>query len=113
MLDGPPGSRAPWPVADVPPPALADGEAVAKAWLLELVAAAPLADAGALPVAELVSRGPGLCAALLEAVGAQAALDRLRPGGDRAALAAGTTELAGARDAAGAAAAVASLRRAL
>jgi GGDEF domain-containing protein len=113
MLDGPPGARVPRPVADVPPSALAGGEAVAKAWLLELLAAAPLAEAGAVPVAELAARGPELCAALLEAVGAQAALERLSPGGDRAALAADAAGLAGAADAAGAAAAVAALRRAL
>jgi GGDEF domain-containing protein len=113
MIDGPHGARAPRAVADVPPPALADGEAVAKAWLLELLADAPLARAAAVPVAELAARGPALCAALLAAVGSAAELDRLRPGGERAALAAEAGALAGALDAAGAAAAVAALRRAL
>jgi hypothetical protein len=109
MSDG----RAPRPVADVPPPALAGGEAVAKAWLLELLAGAPLADAAAVPVDELAAEGPALCAALLAAVGAQDGLDRLRPRGDRAGLAASAARLAGARDAAAAARAVAALRRAL
>lgn len=113
MPDGLHDARVPRAVADVPSPALADGEAVAKAWLLELVAAAPLAGAAALPVAELAARGPALCAALLRAVGAQAELDRLAPGGDQASLAAGAGDLAGARDPAGAVAAVAALRRAL
>src|SRR3954449_6303361 len=105
MPDSPHGARVPRAVAGVPPPALADGEAAAKAWLLELVAAAPLARAAALarrhaaarraapppperaaagPVAELAARGPELCAALLAAVGSAAELERLGPGGDRA-----------------------------
>ena len=107
------GARVPRPVADVPPPALADGGVVAKAWLVELVAAAPLADVAGMPVGELAERGPALCAALLQAVGSRVALDRLAPGGDRSALAATAGDLAGARDPAGAAAAVAALRRAL
>jgi GGDEF domain-containing protein len=106
-------ARVPRPVADVPPPALADGAVVAKAWLVELVAAAPLASVAAMPVADLAERGPALCAALAEAVGSQVALDRLAPGGDRAALAAAASDLAGARDPVAAAAAVAALRRAL
>jgi len=110
MVDGP---RVPRPVADVPPAALADGEAVAKAWLLELLAARPLADAAELPVADLAARGPGLCAAVLRAVGSRAGLDGLAPGGDAAALAAAAGDLAGARDPAAAVAAVAALRRAV
>ena len=110
MLDGP---RVPRPVADVPSAALADGEAVAKAWLLELLAARPLADAAELPVADLAARGPGLCAAVLRAVGSRAGLDRLAPGGEAAALAAAAGGLAGARDPAAAVAAVAALRRAV
>src|SRR4051794_40168196 len=104
---------APRPVAGVPPPALADGEAVAKAWLLALLAGARLADAADVPVAALAGEGPALCAAVLEAVGAEPALDGLRPGGDRAALAARAGALAGARDPVAGAAAVAALRRAL
>ncbi len=110
MVDGP---RVPRPVADVPPAALADGEAVAKAWLLELLAARPLADAPELPLADLAARGPGLCAAVLRAVGSRAGLDRLTPGGEAAALAAAAGDLAGARDPAAAVAAVAALRRAV
>src|SRR4051795_4131255 len=119
---------APRPVADVPPPPLADGEAVAKAGLGPPRARAPLAPAPAVPVPALAAGGPALCAALLEAVGSEAALDRLRSGGDRAAPAAGTAAdarrrgpgraagaagtgaIAGARDPAAAAAAVAALR---
>src|SRR3954452_21500055 len=113
MTDGPHGAPVPRAVAGVPPPALADGEAVAKAWLLELLAAAPLARAPAVPVAELAARGPALSAALLAGVGSDPELERREPGGDRAALAAEAGVLAGAVDAAGAAAAVAALRRAL
>src|SRR4051812_34627831 len=113
MPDGLHGARPPRPVAGVPPPALADGEAVTKAWLLELIAGAPLAATAAVPVAELAARGPTLCAALLAAVGSQPELDRLAPGGDRTALAAAAGALAGTHDPAAAAAAVAALRRAL
>jgi len=110
MLDGP---RVPRPVADVPSAALADGEAVAKAWLLELLAARPLADAAHVPVADLAARGPDLCAAVLRAVGSREGLDGLAPGGEAAALAAAAGGLAGARDPAAAVAAVAALRRAV
>jgi len=110
MLDGP---RVPRPVADVPSAALADGEAVAKAWLLELLAARRLADAAEVPLADLAARGPDLCAAVLRAVGSRAGLDRLAPGGEAAALAAAAGGLAGARDPAAAVAAVAALRRAV
>ena len=110
MLDGP---RVPRPVADVPSAALADGEAVAKAWLLELLAARPLADAAHVPVADLAARGPDLCAAVLRAVGSREGLDELAPGGEAAALAAAAGGLAGARDPAAAVAAVAALRRAV
>src|SRR3954453_11617126 len=113
MPDAPHGARVPRAVAGVPPPALADGEAVAKAWLLELVAAASLERAAAVPVAELAARGPALCAALLAAVGSPEGLERLGPGGDRAALAADAGALAGATDAVAGAEAVAALRRAL
>jgi GGDEF domain-containing protein len=113
MVDGAPASRWPRPVAGMPPVALADGEALAKAWLLELLHAAPLPDAAAVPVADLAARGPALCAALLEAVGAEDALERLRPGGDRHGLAADARALAGAAGPAATAAAIAALRRAL
>jgi hypothetical protein len=113
MSDGLHGAPVPRPVAGVPSAALADGDVVAKAWLLELLAAAPLAEAGGVPVAGLADRGPALCAAVLEAVGSADALARLAPGGDRAALAASTAGLTGAVDPVAAARAVAALRRAL
>ncbi len=113
MSEGLHGAPVPRPVAGVPSAALADGDVVAKAWLLELLAAAPLADAGDVPVAGLADRGPALCAAVLEAVGSAAALARLAPGGDRAALAGETAALAGAAEPVAAARAVAALRRAL
>ncbi|HEX2105926.1 MAG TPA: hypothetical protein VHF51_19905, partial [Solirubrobacteraceae bacterium] len=91
----------------MPPAALADGEVVAKAWLLELVGAAPLHDAPAVRIVEVAARGPALAAAVLAAVGAEEELDRLGAGGDRHGLAAGAAGLAGAADPATAAAAVA------
>ncbi|HSD77287.1 MAG TPA: hypothetical protein VLA98_07770, partial [Solirubrobacteraceae bacterium] len=113
MADGLHGARRPRPVADVPPPALADGVAPAKAWLVALVAAAPLAEAGDLPVAELAAGGPPLCAALLRAVGSDRELERLLPGGDAAGVAARAGRLAGAADPAAVVGAVGVLRAAL
>ncbi len=87
------GARRPRPVADVPPAALADGDAPAKGWMLALLAARPLCDAPALPTAELAAEGPALCAAILRAVGSDGALGDLDP------LAARAGALAGAADA--------------
>jgi GGDEF domain-containing protein len=105
--------RVPRAVADAPVGSLADGAVVAKEWLVALVEAAPLREAPAVPVALLATEGPALCAAVLEALGSEAALDRLRPGGDRAGLAAGVARLAGARGPADAVAAVEALRSAV
>jgi GGDEF domain-containing protein len=96
----------PAPVADVPPTALADGLAPAKGWLLALMAERELRDAPAVPVAELARDAPKLCAAILRAVGSDAALD-LPP------LAARAGAMAGAGSPATAVAAVGLLRAAL
>jgi GGDEF domain-containing protein len=96
----------PAPVADVPPPALADGVAPAKGWLLALIAARDLHDAPAVPTAELARDAPKLCAAILRAVGSNAGLE-LPP------LAARAGAMAGAGSAASAVAAVGLLRGAL
>jgi GGDEF domain-containing protein len=114
MPEAPFGARRPHPVADVPPAALADGQGPAKGWLLALVAARPLQDAPALPMTDLAREAPGLCAAILRAVGSDADLRRLQTGGDLVALAARAGALAGAGGpAAAAVAAVARLRGAL
>jgi GGDEF domain-containing protein len=113
MPEAPFGARRPHPVADVPPAALADGQAPAKGWLLALVAARPLRDAPALPVPDLARDAPALCAAVLRAVGSEAELRRLESGGDLAGLAARAGELAGAGGPAPAVAAIAALRGAL
>jgi GGDEF domain-containing protein len=113
MPEAPFGARRPHPVADVPPAALADGQAPAKGWLLALVSARPLRDAPALHVPALARDAPALCAAVLRAVGSEAELRRLQSGGDLAGLAARAGELAGAGGPAGAVAAVAALRGAL
>jgi GGDEF domain-containing protein len=101
------GARRPRPVADVPPAALADGDAPAKGWMLALLAARPLRDAPALPTAELVAEAPALCAAILRAVGSDGTLEDLDP------LAARAGALAGAGDAADTVMAVGQLRGAL
>jgi GGDEF domain-containing protein len=113
MLEDLFGAGRPRPVADVPPPALADGHAPAQRWLLRLIAARPLHDVSAIPTAELAREGPGLCAAVLRAVGSEPELPRLQPDGDLAALAARAGALAGAGSASAAVAAVGQLRAAL
>jgi GGDEF domain-containing protein len=113
MPEAPFGARRPHPVADVPPAALADGQAPAKGWLLALVAARPLQDAPALPMPDLARDAPGLCAAILRAVGSDADLRRLQDGGDLVGLAARAGALAGAGGPAASVAAVAALRAAL
>ena len=104
--------RTPRAVADAPVGSLADGAVVAKSWLVALVEAAPLRAVAVVPAAQLAADGPALCAAVLEALGSEAALDRLRPGGDRAALAASAARLAGAPGPAAAVAAIEALRSA-
>ena len=113
MAEGLHGGRRPRPVADVPPPALADGQAAAKAWLLALVAARPLATVADLPAVELARDAPGLCAGVLAAVGSDHDLEALAPGGESADLPARAARLAGASTPAAVAAAVAGLRAAL
>jgi GGDEF domain-containing protein len=107
MPEAPFGARRPRPVADVPPAALADGDAPAKGWLLALLAARPLRDAPALPTTDLAAEAPALCAAILRAVGSDGALAEL----DAIAPRAGA--LAGATDAAATVAAIGHLRAAL
>lgn len=113
MDEGDLAADRPRPVADVPPAALADGIAAAKAWLLALVSAAPLDAVPSLPTADLAREAPALCAAVLRATGSDGELARLVPGGDLADLAAGAGRLAGAQTPAAAAAAVGRLRTAL
>lgn len=104
--------RRPRPVAEMPPAELADGRDLAKGWLLELIAGTSLTEAGDLPTGAMAQDGPALCAAVLGALGDDAALARIEAGGEHAALAAGAARLAGARDPARVVAAVEGLRRA-
>jgi GGDEF domain-containing protein len=77
------------------------------------VADAPLAQAGAVPAAELARGGPALCSGILVALGSDAELERLVGGADgRAPLGAAAARLTGARTAAGLAAGVEALRAA-
>jgi GGDEF domain-containing protein len=105
-----PVPRGPRPVAGLP---AVDARAVAKAWLLELVADAPLEAAAGLPAADLAREGPGLAGAVVAALGDEAALARLTPGGNLAWLAARAGALAGSPDAASVIGAVEGLRRAV
>ena len=85
---------------------------VAKAWLLALVADAPLAAAGAVPAAELARGGPALCSGILAALGSDGELERLVTGDDRAPLGASAARLTGARTPSALAAGVEALRAA-
>ena len=110
MLAGSTPARAPRPVADAPLEALVDSDGLAKGWLLTLIADAPLAQAAAVPAAELARDAPPLCAAMTASLASSDALDRLRPAGDLAPLAARAGRVAGAVDPAGTAGALAALR---
>jgi GGDEF domain-containing protein len=101
--------RRPRPVADAP---AVDAVAVAKAWLLALVADAPLQQAGSVPAAELARGGPALAGGILAALGSDGELQRLIAGDGRAPLGASAARLTGARSAAGLAAGVEALRAA-
>lgn len=105
-----PLGRRPRPVADAPS---VDAAGVAKAWLLSLVADAPLAQAGNVPAAELARGGPALCSGILAALGSDRELERLVSGADgRAPLGASAARLTGARTPAALAAGVEALRAA-
>ena len=102
------------PLADLPVEALAAraGE-LARSWALALVLARPPDRIGEIPMAEIAQEAPSLCAALLRALASDEELARLtgRPGGrEGSAPARRLAALAGARDAAGAAAAAEALR---
>ena len=72
------GRARPRPFAFSPPVDPARQAAlVAKAWLLELVAAAPLEAAADVPAGTLARDAPGFCALVLEALGSEEALDEL------------------------------------
>jgi diguanylate cyclase (GGDEF)-like protein len=101
--------RPPRPVAGAP---AADARDMAKAWLLGLLADAPLEAAGAVPAADLAREAPALCAAVLRALASDAELARLRPGGELAELAARAGALGGAADPVSTVRAVEALRRA-
>ena len=88
------GRRRSRPVADAPAP---DGAELAKAWLVELVAIAPLERAARLPGPRFAEDAPRLCAAVVAALASDAAFDELDPGGALAPLAAGAGHLAAAR----------------
>ncbi len=61
--------------------ALARREQIAGRWVVALVGSRPLEDLPALPLPMLASRAPELCGLLIEAVGSDAALERLRGAG--------------------------------
>ncbi|MDX6672203.1 MAG: hypothetical protein QOI91_2566 [Solirubrobacteraceae bacterium] len=103
-------SGRPRPVCDPVVGALAErAEEVARGWLVALLEGRPLEEAGAIPVAELAASGPGLCRAVLEAVGSDEALAQLAGAGAPADL----SRLAGADDGPAIVTAAEALRRAV
>ena len=60
------GAMAEPPALDAPVAGLGDADALAKAWLLELIAARPLGEAARLPTERMGSEGPALVAAVGE-----------------------------------------------
>ncbi len=104
-----PEPRRPRPVAGLP---AVDSRVVAKAWLIEIIAGAPLEAAVELPMADLAREGPGLAAAVLAALADDIALMRLGPGGNLAWLSARTASFTGSSGASGAVRAAEALRRA-
>lgn len=107
MPAAPLGRRRPRPVADVPS---LDGRELARAWLVEMVAAAPLERATGLPGPGFTNQAPRLCGAVVAALGGEAAFDDLEPGGALAPLAADAATFAGAEAAGDAVAALEALR---
>jgi GGDEF domain-containing protein len=69
---------------------------LAKGWLLALLDRAPLGAAPGIAAGGLSAEGPRVCEAVVAALESDAALDRLRPGGELEELVARTGELAGA-----------------
>lgn len=105
-----PEPRRPRPVAGLP---AVDARALAKAWLLELIAGATLEEAVELPTGELAREGPGLVAAVMAALSDDTALMRLAPGGNLAWLSARSADFTGATGAGAAVRAAEALRRAV
>lgn len=99
------------PVADAPVAALvAEPDALARDWLVALLARAPLTAAASVPVADLAREAPALCAAMLRALGSDAELQRLGADGDLAGLAGRGGALAGATEPAAVVEAIETLR---
>jgi GGDEF domain-containing protein len=98
------------PVADAPVAVLiAAPDALARDWLVALLARAPLETAAAVPVADLAREAPALCSAMVRALASELELERLAQG-DLAGLAARAGALAGAREPAAAVEAIETLR---
>jgi diguanylate cyclase (GGDEF)-like protein len=104
------GAMAEPPALDAPVAGLGDADALAKAWLLELIAARPLGEAARLPTERMGSEGPALVAAVVGALVSDRELERLTPEGDLGGVAAAAGAIAGARNPAEVVAALERLR---
>jgi hypothetical protein len=90
------GAMAEPPALDAPVAGLGDADALAKAWLLELIAARPLGEAARLSTERMGADGPALVAAVIGALVSDRELERLAPEGDLGPLAATAGAIAGA-----------------
>ena len=84
------------PALDAPVVGLGDTEALAKEWLLELIASRPLGQAVRVPADRIATDGPALVAAVVGALVSDRELQRLAPGGENTGLAAAAGAIAGA-----------------
>lgn len=110
MQDSPGWRRVPPPL-DAPVAGLVQkGDELAQRWLVALLGARRLEAAATVPVAELTSQGPALCAAIVRALVSDSELERLRGDRDLAPLAACAGRLSGASDGAAAVEAIELLR---
>ena len=104
------GAMAEPPSLDAPVAGLGNADALAKSWLLELIAARPLGEAARVPTERMGVDGPKLVAAVIGALVSDRELERLTPEGDLGGLAAAAGAIAGAEGPADVVAAVERLR---
>ncbi len=99
MQHGPPRRRRARPVSDAPVDALlARDQDLAKGWLLAMVEQSPLEQVPGILSGDFAREGPRLCAGIVRALGADADLRRLEPGGELASLTSRAAEIAGVHE---------------
>jgi GGDEF domain-containing protein len=92
-------------IADLPIDALVAGaEDLARSWAIALIGSGPMDRLGGIPLGEISSKAPALCAQILRALQSEVELDRLTgrgapSGREQSAQARGVAAMVGARDA--------------